>query len=177
MANFINQKMLEELTKDFQGANACVFLSVQGMTAIELDNLRAGFGEWNVKFQVVKNPIAKRALESHGVKGIDAMLVGATAIAFGDAEIAIKAAKVVSEVLKTNKVLVVKGSYFEGMVLDANQTKELAKIPSKKELFSSILGGIVSLMSAPASLIQSAMSNPAYLANAYADKKEKSSAS
>lgn len=176
MANFINQKMLEELKKDFEGSKACVFLSVQGMSAIELDTLRAGFGEWNVKFQVVKNPIAKRALEAHGVTGVDSMLVGATAVAHGDSEMAVKAAKVVSEVMKTNKVLVVKGAYFEGAMLNPAQTKELAKIPSKKELFSSILGGVVSLMSAPASLIQSAMSNPAYLANAYADKKEKSPA-
>lgn len=172
MANEINRMMLAELTKEFTGIRSCVFVSLSGMSSKEIDNLRAGFGEWNVKFCVVKNPIALRALDASGVKGVESYLVGPTAIAYGDTESAIKASKVLSEIMKTAKALVVKGAYLEGAALTAAQAKELAKIPSKKELFSSILGGVVSLMSAPASLVQSALSNPAYLGSALADKKE-----
>lgn len=176
MANEINKMMLAELTKEFQGIRSCVFVNLSGMSAKEIDNLRAGFGEWSIKFSVVKNPIALRALDASGVKGVESYLVGPTAIAYGDTESAIKASKVLTETMKTSKTLVVKGGFLEGAVLNADQAKQLAKIPSKKELFSSILGGVVSLMSAPASLVQSALSNPAYLGNALADKKEKAPA-
>lgn len=173
MANELNKMMLAELTQEFRGIGSCVFVNLEGMNAKEIDSLRAGFGEWNVKFSVVKNPIALRALEAVGIKGVEAYFVGPTAVAYGDAESAIKASKVLAETMKAVKALTIKGGFLEGMALDAVSAKKLSQIPSKKELFSSILGGVVSLMSAPASLVQSALSNPAYLGSALADKKEK----
>ena len=172
MPNFINQKMLIELTRELQGMRSCVFVSVSGMSATELDNLRAGFGEWNVKFLVVKNQVARRALGAIKIQGVEGFLVGPTAIAYGDSETAIKACKVLAEVMKTSKALTVKGGYLEGKALDGARTRELAKIPSRKELFASILGGVVGLLAAPAALVQSALSQPACLAKALADKKE-----
>lgn len=171
MVNSLNQRMLEELVRDFAGVRSCVFLSVQGMNAIEISNLRAGFAEWNVKFLVVKNSVATRALAANQITGLDEFFVGATAVAFGESEVVIRGAKVLSEVMKTSKAIVIKGGYFEGAKLNSEQAIALSKLPTKKELFASILGGVVSLLSAPPSLVQSLLSKPAYLAKAYADKK------
>jgi len=106
---------------------------------------------------MVRNTLAKRALQSAGIEIPDDVFQGNIAIACGGAEEAIHAAKVLTEpaVKKAGKVEV-KAGMLQGNVLSAGDAAALANIPDRDTLNSKILGcisgparNLVSILSAP----------------------------
>jgi large subunit ribosomal protein L10 len=83
--------------------------------------------------------------------GVEPLFEGPSALILGqdgaDVEAAAIAASRVVEAWRKqsgNELPVVKGGFMEGEVLDANQAKALAKLPTKAELQSKLLAQILS---------------------------------
>ena len=130
MPNLINLCLLKEIDAELAEHAGGVFVDFQGLTVQEANSLRGQFAEKNVRFKVLKNRIAKRCFEKLELD-VSEHLKGPTAYAYGDAEQAVDAAKVLEAVLKTNKKIRVKGAVFEASVLGAEEAIGLAKLPDR----------------------------------------------
>jgi len=119
---------------------------------------------------MVRNNLVRRVLAERGIEFADEVFIGNTAIAYGDAESAIGAAKVFSEkdVKKTGKVTF-KAGLLEGEVLDAANASQLAHIPDRDTLNAQLLGVISGPARALACVINAVPSAVARVVNARVD--------
>ena len=127
---------IKELLKDSKGFYLADFT---GLTVAEITDLRRRLREKNALMKVVKNTMARRALEDLGYEGFSEILVGPNAIivAYEDPVEPLKSLfEFIKEVNKTQ----VKVGYVEGTVFDADALKQLSKLPSKDVLRAQVVG-------------------------------------
>ena len=143
MPSIVNQIVSRELAGEFDGVNGMVLVSFGGLTVAESESLRGKLAEKNVKFRMVRNALARRILAERGVQFDKGVLTGNVAIAYGDAEAAISAAKVLTDkdLKKAGKVKV-RGGLLDGEVLGDKDAAALADVPDKDTLRAQLLGCI-----------------------------------
>lgn len=162
MPNQSNVKSLESIREKVSGATALYFTDYVGLTVEETNALRSLFVEAGVEYRVLKNTLVSIAVKESGYEGLDSVLKGPTAIAFGS-EDPTAPARVIKEFLKkegkAKEKPAVKGLVFEGQVMDAAYYVKLANLPSKEELLAMLLGGLQSPMQNTLSVLQAPMRN------------------
>jgi large subunit ribosomal protein L10 len=166
-----------ELSERFTASAGVVLTEYRGLSVKALGELRRTLGE-NATYAVSKNTLTTIAAREAGVDGIEAHLVGPTAIAFikGDPVVV---AKGLRDFGRTNPLLVIKGGVLEGKVMTPDEVRRLADLESREALLAKAAGGMkgilqqaISLVAAPlsqtarllAALQQAATENPSLLA-------------
>ncbi|RYZ10547.1 MAG: 50S ribosomal protein L10 [Alphaproteobacteria bacterium] len=159
---------LEAYKQVFADAGVIVVTQYSGLTVRELTDLRSKLKSEGANLKVIKNRLAKIALEGKGGDAAGAMFVGPVAIAFSPDPVA--ASKVVADFAKTNDKLVLIGALMGDQVLDQAAVKQLAALPSLDQLRGKIIG----LIQAPATKIAGIVAAPAgqlaRVIGAYANK-------
>ena len=110
----------------------------RGLTVGHLNKLRVDARAKGVYLHVLKNTLARRAVEGTPFEVAQGAMVGP--LIYGFSEDAVAAAKVIADFAKGNDKLVIKGGAYAGKVLDANGVKALAAIPSREVLIAQIAG-------------------------------------
>lgn len=120
-----------ELTKNFEDSTAVLLTEYRGLTVAELKQLRNNIRE-HASYAVVKNTLTKIAANNAGISSLDDELQGPSAIAFvhGDP---VAVAKGLRDFAKAHPLLVVKGGYFDGNPLTA---EEVASSPTSRAVKS-----------------------------------------
>ncbi len=174
MSKLLKQQIVTELKERFKGVNSCVLLQFDKMGVAQADDLRNSLRDSDVTLTVVKDSLASIAFKDMDLPVSDDFFQGPTAIAYGGAE-TIAAPKAVNDWIKREgvDVLTIKGGLLEGKLLDKNQVKALADIPSRPRMLSLVLAAIVGPASAVLSLSQALQVKITGLVQALADKKEK----
>ena len=132
-------QIIEQLHEKAARANIAVVTDFKGLSVEEITHLRAKCYEVGVDYQVVKNTLARLALKDTDHGELSEHLKENCAIAFGyDDPVAL--AKALADFDKANKKFSMRFGSLEGKFLDNDGVKELAKMPSKPELLSSVLG-------------------------------------
>ena len=132
-------QIIEQLHEKVSRASIAVVTDFKGLTVEELTKLRAKCYEVGVDYQVVKNTLARLALNDTDHGALSEHLKENCAIALGyDDPVAL--AKTLSDYAKTSKKFAIRYGTLEGQFLDSEAVKELSKMPSKPELLSSVLG-------------------------------------
>jgi len=149
--------ILESLKTQFKEAKSIAFTSNSGLTVDEVTKLRNALREQDAKFLIAKKTLIKIAMkEVYGVEIADELLEGQVAIVLsnGDAVAGMWATNTQMKSLKDKITWV--SSYFEGEVKDADQTKEIAGLPSKETLLGRLVGSMQSPVSALARFLDAA---------------------
>ncbi len=173
MPNVVNRLVVQELTREIGGAEGMLFVSFGGLTVKETEALRGKLAVKGVRLRMVRNALARRVLKERGLEMSDESIAGNTAVAYGAAEAAIVAAKILTEpeVKKAGKVKI-RAGLLEGRMLDAKDSTALAGVPDKNTLRAQLLG----LLSGPArglaTVLNAQPSGIARLVKAHADKLE-----
>ncbi len=162
--------VVEEVKDHLERADAAILTEYRGLKVSDLANLRRALRSAGAEYKIYKNTLVRRATAATGNSGVDSMLLGPTAIAFVDADVA-AVAKVLRDFARTNPALVVKGSLVGGSVLDARSTALLADLPSRDTLLSMIAGALAAPMQQFASLLKALPQNLAYGISAVIDQK------
>lgn len=154
MTNLVNEMVVRDLTKEFGDVDAMLVVSLFGLDVPESESLRSSLAERGVKFRMVRNKLTRRVLAERGIEFAAETFLGNTAIAYGDAESAIGAAKVfgAKEIKKAGKVTI-KAGLLDGEVLDASSAAQLADIPDRDTLRAQLLSAISGPARALASVI------------------------
>ena len=163
-------EIVASLHEIFANAGLVVVAHQKGLTVAEAVALRRKMGEAGATYRVIKNRLARLALEDTPYSGLSDLFTGPTAIAFSDDPVA--AAKVVVDYAKGNEKLIVIGGGLGEDTLDADRVKALASLPSLDEL----RGKIVGLVCAPATKVAAVLQAPggqlARVLGAYAATEE-----
>ncbi len=161
-------ELLSEMNEDFNSSSLVVVTHYIGLTVAEMGDLRGKIREAGAKFRVTKNRITRLALAGTKYEQLADLMKGPTAISYSQDPVA--AAKAVVEFAKKNEKLVICGAVMDGKMLNVEQVKALASLPSLDEL----RGKLVGLLQAPAQRIACVLSAPAgqvaRVVGAYADK-------
>jgi large subunit ribosomal protein L10 len=110
----------------------------RGLTVEHLNNLRRQARDKGVYLHVLKNTLARRAVQGTPFEVASDAMVGP--LIYGFSEDAVAAAKVLADFAKTNDKLIVKAGAYAGKPLNADGVKALASIPSREVLIAQVAG-------------------------------------
>jgi large subunit ribosomal protein L10 len=169
-----NQKKISEvaaLTERFKNAQVAIMADYRGLNAAQAENLRLKVREAGFELKVCKNRLVKLAIQNSGGEALNGVLTGPTIVAFGVTD-PVAPAKVLTEFAKTNDKLKIKGGLLEGKAVNAAMIEQLAKMPSREELLSRLLGDLKSPISRLATVIENARGKIVHAVDAVRRKQE-----
>ncbi len=161
---------VEELAAALAEAKAIYLADYTGIDVARVTDLRNKLREADVGYQVVKNRLAKRALEVAGLDGLDAYLNGPTAIAISKDDL-IAPAKILQEVADEEGQFEIKSGFADGKMLSSEDIKALSKLPSREELIVKVLGSVQSPLYGFASVLSGLLRNLAGVVAAIEEKE------
>ncbi|KZE32522.1 LSU ribosomal protein L10P [Crenobacter luteus] len=129
--------VVAEVAAEVAGAQTIVIAEYRGIGVGSLTQLRAKAREQGVYLRVLKNTLARRAVEGTPFAGLADQMVGP--LVYGVSADPVAAAKVLHQFSKQDDKIVVKAGSYDGKVLNAAEVAELASIPGREELLSKLL--------------------------------------
>lgn len=140
------QADLEALTEQFKNSNSAMVLSFSKLTVEKDQQFRNELRETGADYRVVKNTLARLAVEGTPFETAKEHFKGVTSVATIDGE-PIDLSKVISKYVTENKdVFQFKAGVVDGRVIDFSEVEKIATLPSKEEL----IGKLLYLFNAPA---------------------------
>lgn len=152
------QAVVAEVSAQVAQAQTMVLAEYRGIEVSDITKLRANARKSGVYFHVLKNTLARRAVQGTPFEGLAEKMVGP--LVYSISADAVAAAKVVYDFARTNDKLVVKAGAYNGKVLDVTGVNALATVPSKEVLLAQLCG-----------LLQSPISGLARVLGAVAEQK------
>ena len=132
------QATSEALAKDLAATAAVFAFDYRGLKVEEATVLRRKIRESGGRYRVIKNTLAKRALDGTLFSVLESHLQGMTGIAFTEQD-PVALAKVLSEFAKDFPALEFKAGVMAEKELDRSTFAELASLPGKEELQARLL--------------------------------------
>lgn len=152
--------IVAEVNEAAKGALSAVVADARGVSVAAMTGLRKEAREAGVYVKVVRNTLARRAVEGTAFDLLGEVFKGPTLIAFSN-EHPGAAARIFKEFAKNQDKFEIKAAAFEGQLLAANQIDVLATLPTFEEAVSQLM-----------SVIQGATSKLARTLAAVRDQKE-----
>ncbi len=121
--------IVAEVNEAAQSALSAVIADYRGLSVGQMTALRKQAREGGVYLKVVRNTLAKRAVDGTEFECLQDSLVGPTVLAFSQEDPG-AAARLMKDFSKENKELEVKALSISGQVLAAEQIDVLAKMPT-----------------------------------------------
>ena len=126
---------VEALHEKFERAVSAVLADFRGLSVQEWTELRRQLREAALDVAVVKNTLARRAVQETAFEKLSPYLKGPTAITFSYRD-AVAPAKVLNAYTKKQPKLVVRAGFFEGEALSAAKIAEVADLPPRDVLLA-----------------------------------------
>lgn len=130
--------VIEEVSAQLAEAQSVVVAEYRGLSVGSVTQLRKDARAAGVYLRVLKNTLARRAVEGTPFEGLSDKLTGP--LIYGISTDPVSAAKVLANFAKTNDKLVLTAGAMPGQVMDAAGVKALATMPSRDELLARLLG-------------------------------------
>lgn len=161
---------IDAMKAKFEKAQVAVVTEYKGYTVEEITNLRRNLQKEGGDYTVTKNTLAKIAIKGTEFEALADLCKGPVAIAFGF-EDQVSPTKIVSKFIKDSKKGEILGAVLDGKVLSVEETKALANLPSKEELYAKMLGSINSPASGIVGSINAVMASLTRAVAAVRDQK------
>ena len=169
------EELVSAYVERLNGSDAIIITDYRGLSVPDIQELRAEIRKAEGSFAVVKNTLARLALEEAGLPGIDDMLIGPVGIGFCHQNVT-GVAKAITNFAKSNDILAVKGGVMGDQVMNEAEIKSLASLPSIEVLQARLLG----LINAPATqltgVIAGSVRQLVNVVNAYAETEPETAA-
>ena len=168
------KEVVAEVSVRLKSAQTVVLAEYRGLPVEDITVLRSRARASGVYLRVLKNTLARRAVQGTPFEKLADQMVGP--LAYGISDDPVAAAKVLHAYAKGNEKLVIKGGMMPNYLMTAKEVGNLATLPSREELLSKLLG----TMQAPiGKFVRTLNEVPTKFVRAVAavrDQKEKASA-
>lgn len=138
------EAIVSEVAEVAASAYSAVTAEYIGLSAEEMTDLRAKARTGGVYLRVVKNTLARRAVNGTEYECLQDTLTGPLLMAFSQEDPG-AAARVLKDFAKENDKLVIKALSVSGQLLAASEIDRLASLPTKEQAISMLM----SVMQAP----------------------------
>jgi len=149
------ETIVAEVAQVAANALSAVAAEYSGLSSTQMTDLRAKAREGGVYLRVVKNTLARRAVEGTDFECMQQGLIGPLVLAFSQEDPG-AAARVIKDFAKQNEKLVVKLVSVGGKMLAASELDRLANLPTKEQAISMLM----SVMKAPITKFVRTMAEP-----------------
>ncbi|MES2141535.1 MAG: 50S ribosomal protein L10 [Pseudomonadota bacterium] len=149
------QAIVAEVGEVAKSALSAVTAEYRGLSVGEMSKLRVQARSSGVYLRVVRNTLARRALEGTDFVCLQDTLVGPLLIAFSQQEPG-AAARLIKAFTKQNEKLVVKALAFDGQLLPVNEIDKLASLPTRDEAIATLMA----VMKAPITKLVRTLAEP-----------------
>lgn len=145
-------QIAESLKSEFLASSAIVVCDYRGLKVKQLEELRETARNANIKVQVIKNTLAKIAMNSAGLP--EQELRDTNIYVWGDDQIALS--KILCKFAQSNKDnFSLKFGYFDKEAVNVDHIEAISKLPSRDEL----IGMLLSVWTAPARYFVTGLDN------------------
>jgi large subunit ribosomal protein L10 len=132
------QAIVAEVNEAAKTALSAVVADSRGVTVGAMTELRAQARANGVYLRVVRNTLARRAVEGTDYACLTETFTGPTILAFSN-EHPGAAARLLKDFAKANEKFEVKGLAFEGEFIEASQIDRLASLPTYEEAIAKLM--------------------------------------
>ena len=141
----LKKQVVSDIVKKFQDAQSVMIVNYNGLTVEQVTGLRAQFRAAGVEYVVPKNTLVRRALAELNIVGLDEVLNGPSAFAFGMND-PVSPAKIINDFVTKNKTeaIAIKAGLLGNDVMTLDQIKALAEMPSREVLLARLVGSLQS---------------------------------
>lgn len=133
--------VVAEVNKVASAAYSAVAAEYRGLSVAEMTVLRAQARENGVYMRVVRNTLARRALEGTPFECMNDAMMGPLVLAFSREDPG-AVARVIGDFSKQHEALIVKRVSLDGRLLEPTELKRLADLPTKEQAISMLMGVI-----------------------------------
>lgn len=149
------QAIVAEVGQIAKNALSLVTAEYRGLSVGEIGQLRVQARNSGVYLRIVRNTLARRALEGTEFACLQATLVGPLLLAFSQQEPG-AAARLIRAFIKQNEKLVVKALAFDGQLFPATELDKLANLPTRDEAIALLMA----VMKAPITKLLRTLAEP-----------------
>ncbi len=133
MSKPMKEMMIEDYRRRLDGVENALVISVRGVGANDNNQMRTTLAKKDIRITVVRNNLARYAFEGTGLAGLDPIMEGPSALAYG-AESVVDVAREIMEWAKKLDNLELKGAILEGELYEgAAGVERLSKMPTREE--------------------------------------------
>jgi len=132
------KEVVAEIAERLTKAQAVVLAEYRGLAVEQITVLRSQARASNVYLRVLKNSLARRAVQGTPFEKLSDQMVGP--LAYGISDDPVAAAKVLHAYAKGNDKLVIKGGAMPGYVMTAKEVGNLATMPGREQLLAMLMG-------------------------------------
>ncbi len=147
--------MIDELKGRLAGAQAAVLTEYRGLTVQQLSELRKQLKVAAAEYRVVKNRLARIAMEGSPLAPLQKHLTGPIGLVIVRKD-PVAVAKALTAFARTHPALSVKMGVIDGQLLEPKELRAVADMPSREALRGQIVGAVqgplaqlVGLLNAP----------------------------
>ena len=135
-------QIIDSLQEAFSKSSIGILTDYRGLSVSEITVLRRKLRELGIEYRVVKNTLARFAVERAGKDDLASFFEGPVAIAFGYGDV-IEPARALADYIGTSKAsLSIKGGFLGDSLLTAEEVGVLSRLPSREILLAKVLGGM-----------------------------------
>ena len=133
------QTIVSEVNEAADSALSAILADYRGLTVAEMTELRSKARNLGIYLRVVRNTLAKRAIDGTSYECLKDALTGPTLVAFSYGEPG-AAARLMRDYGKVCKALDVKAISIGGELLGSDQLDRVASLPNREEAITMVLG-------------------------------------
>ena len=150
------EELVEKFREDLQQAQSIILVNHTGIDVNTINELRSEFRASDVHYHVVKNTLAKIAIDGTDVEPLSERFKYPTAVAYSFDD-AVMPAKIALDFAEDHDEYEIKCGFLQGSIIEEDAVEQLAEMPSKDELrvkllrvFKSSPTRLVQLLDTPA---------------------------
>ena len=157
MSKQVKDLITKELTAKLGELDGVGVINPRGIDGIKNNNMRRRLLEKGLKMTVVKNTLARRAVEGKKLSGFDKLLDGPSAVVYGSSVSISNVARILLDENKDNEALELRGIFFDGEIYQGKDgVKKVSTLPTREEA----IGSLVGLILGPGARLAAALKGP-----------------
>ena len=164
---------VEEFAGLLKNAQSVVLTDFTGLDVAAISALRRQCRDAGIRYRVIKNTLARRAVADAEMTELTPLLEGPNAWAVHESD-QVAAAKVLNDFAKDHEALKIRGGFMEGRVLSVEELQALAKLPSREMLLTQVVVTLAAPMSSFAGVLAAMLRGFATVVDAYQKQRAES---
>ncbi|RIK11426.1 MAG: 50S ribosomal protein L10 [Acidobacteria bacterium] len=163
--------VVEEIKARFENSGGVILTEYRGLRVGEMQRLRRELRDKGAELKIVKNTLARLAVEGSNYSDIVEFFEGPVAIAFYEDD-PVPTAKLLRGFATENPDLVIKGGLLSGEVIDAEAARKLADLESREVLLAKMAGAMQAPLTKLAGATSALIRNFGYALGGYLSARE-----
>ena len=164
------ERLVEELSEKLSQNQVAILTDYTGIDVLAITHLRDEFRKESVEYRVYKNTLARLAAKRSGLENLLEFIDGPTGYAFADEPV--PPAKTLMDFIKSNPSMKIKCALLNGNLLDAEQVRAIAALPSREVLLAQLFGQMTAPISGLVNVLIGPVRNLVYALEGLRKKRE-----